>query len=149
MLSASVGRDSCQRISAHPSNANSVNYRHQAECAAIIFFLTKPRPGGERAENGFEQEKTEATEILSFRSLFSPFAPVQTSSICVKPRDLRARVFSRSQPRFVLRQNFTTDFADSMDETLAARINYVSVSSVQSVVQFSAVKVSFLVKAAA
>jgi hypothetical protein len=31
MLSASVGRDSCQRISPDSSNANSVNFRNKAE----------------------------------------------------------------------------------------------------------------------
>ena len=34
MLSASVGRDSSQRIAADSSNANSVNFRNKAECTA-------------------------------------------------------------------------------------------------------------------
>jgi hypothetical protein len=68
-----------------------------------------------------------------------PLAGIPLLSIRVHLRDLRARVFSRSLPRFVLRQNFTTDFTDSTDETLAVRINSLSVSSVQSVVQSSAV----------
>ena len=40
MLSASNGRDSCQRISADSSKANSVNFRNKAECAAVIFFIS-------------------------------------------------------------------------------------------------------------
>jgi hypothetical protein len=42
--------------------------------------------------NGLEQEKTEATEIFSFRSLFSLFAPVQKSFICFPLRHLRANL---------------------------------------------------------
>ena len=37
MLSAAAGLDSCQRISADSSNANSVNFPNKAGCAAIIF----------------------------------------------------------------------------------------------------------------
>ena len=46
MLSASTGRDSCQRISADSSTANSVNFPNKADCAAIIF------KGGRRQKNG-------------------------------------------------------------------------------------------------
>jgi hypothetical protein len=31
--------DSCQRVSAAPANAGSVNFRNNAECAAVIFSL--------------------------------------------------------------------------------------------------------------
>ena len=43
MLSASVGRDSCQRISAESLNANSVNFRNKSECAAIMLSMQHGR----------------------------------------------------------------------------------------------------------
>jgi len=59
------------------------------------------------------------------------------------PRYLRAKVFCRSLPRFLLRQNFSTDFRYSTDKDFAFCILHsafrTSVSSVQSVVQSSAV----------
>ena len=49
MLSASVGRDSCQRISADSSNAKSVNFPNKAGYAAIMFLMQhgrrQPEPG--------------------------------------------------------------------------------------------------------
>jgi len=107
-----------------------VNFPTNAEPTAIMFFLTKSRPDGERAGKGLEQEKTEATETLSFRSLFPPFPPVRKFFIRVHlPRYLRAKVFSRSLPRFLLRQNFTTDFTDSMDKDFAFCIQNIRVIS--------------------
>ncbi len=72
-----------------------------------------------------------------------PLAGIPLLSIRVHLPYLRAKVFSRSLPRFVLRQNFTTDFTDSTDKDFAFCILHsafrTSVSSVQSVVQSSAV----------
>ncbi len=47
-FAARVARDSCQRISAASSNANSVNFRNKDECAAIMFFF----PASSRYGNG-------------------------------------------------------------------------------------------------
>ena len=43
MLSASAGRDSCQRISADSSNANSVNFRNKPDSAAIMLSMQHGR----------------------------------------------------------------------------------------------------------
>ena len=142
MLSASVGRDSCQRISADSSNANSVNLRNKAACAAIIFFLTKSRPDGERAENGLNrrkrrQQRFSRSVLCSVRLLLFKNPLFASIRVICGPRSFpvpcRASFCANISPR-ISRIPRMKDPAFGPDSEFR-----LSVSSVQSVVQSSAV----------